>query len=753
MKKKKQKYIILLQIIIAIILSIMVVIKMKNPVDIDVDFANMQTERLDYTENGWVLKAGAEAVDETKKEYLISSSSINVKPGSYTVHLKYKSNKMHTCEIYSESKKSFVHANRFYLSKNKTDVVYDFYVTANIDDLVVRIVDYDGNGDFSLSAIRMYENSHNLRLILLVWLMLSAGIDFVLFSKWWKKNHSLILTIIGISLVSSIVLFMSGISPGHDFRFHYQRIESIAEGLKNFTFPVKMYSTYNDGYGYPVGVYYGDLLLYIPAILRIWGLSIVTAYKVFVYLINLLTTIIAYWSFEKIFKYKKTAIIITLVYVTSSYRFIDVYVRMAVGEYIALAIFPMIALAVWNIYKMPVTDPKYKKNSILLAAGMLGLLYSHILSVEMTAISLGIIALVFYKKTFRRETLWVYFKAVLIFIILGAAFIVPFLAYYLNVDILLKYPEKSSMQIQAFGAYLSDYFAVFRDYFGNATWAVNTRMQFTPGLLLMAGLFVGCYFIVIKKATKEIKCMTISSAIILFVASNYFPWNQLEEHTKIGKLMVQVQFPWRFIGVATVVLSILAGLVVEKIIDDGYMKKNRMYSSIALISVIMVCMFVSSYEDNTEQVAYIDTAELTRYTDSVYSELGLAATEYVLVGTDMSKLDYEVTGENARADIISEKSVDMTVHVKGTKNSYIDIPRFCYPGYRVYDDEGNHYSTEVGNNNKIRILFENKVNSDIHIDYVEPWYWRLAEVVSLVGVIALLIQKQHLMKKHMNDAQ
>lgn len=735
MKKRKKEGVILLQILVAIILIVMIYSKMKSPIIVDMDLSKMHSDYMEYTENGWVMADETSALNDGKT--LIYGPYAKIKPGSYTLYLEYATSATRICEIYSKEKQTFVHANKFYLSHNKQSVKYDFYITSSLNDLAVRMIEYDG-GEFTLSAMQIYENTHNLRLMLFIWVIASMAVDLLLFQEWVKKNRPLIAVIVGISILPSLVLFMRGMGLGHDSGFHFQRIESIAEGIKNATFPVKMYTTYNDGYGYPVGIYYGDLLLYIPALLRVWGFSVISAYKIFVYIVNLLTTIIGFWSFKRILKNRKTALLVTLVYVTASYRFVDLYVRMAVGEYVALIFLPLIALAVWNIYKMEITDRDYKKNSILLADGMLGLLYSHILSIEMVTLTLAVIAIVFCKKTFRKETMLVYIKAVVIVLVLGAAFIIPFLDYFLHARIALTQNSESNMMIQTAGAYISDYFAVFRDYYGNAAFAVKGRMQFTPGLLLMAGLVIAIYMVVVKKATKEIKCMTGMSVILLFIASGYFPWNQLEETTLIGKIMAQVQFPWRFIGLALIPLSILLGLLIEEVSCRKYCEKKSLYAAVAVGSLIMSCVFVSSYEDNVTQVVYLDAAELPEYTYNG-TVRPLAAPEYLLLNTDIENLDYTVKGENAKGYIVSERGLDMTVYVDADQNSYLEIPRFYYPNYQAQNKDGENYSLETGDNNKIRILFPDKVSGEVSVRYREPWYWRVSEMVSLLGVFVLLV--------------
>ena len=103
---------------------------------------------------------------------------------------------------------------------------------------------------------------------------------------------------------------------GQDLGFHLMRIEGIAEGLENGVFPVKMQGLWMEGYGYPVSVYYGDFLLYIPALLRLCGVPVVAAYKIFVALVNLGTGLLALYSFRKIFGDDRVALVCAAAYLS-----------------------------------------------------------------------------------------------------------------------------------------------------------------------------------------------------------------------------------------------------------------------------------------------------------------------------------------------------------------------------------------------------------------------------------------------------
>ncbi len=59
--------------------------------------------------------------------------------------------------------------------------------------------------------------------------------------------------------MASLPVLIKRISRGHDLLFHFMRIEGLAEETRLNSFPVRLFSLWMDGYGYPISIYYGDL--------------------------------------------------------------------------------------------------------------------------------------------------------------------------------------------------------------------------------------------------------------------------------------------------------------------------------------------------------------------------------------------------------------------------------------------------------------------------------------------------------------
>ena len=725
-KLNKKNICILIQLIVTIILVATAIIRSTNTITEAIDLTKFKSDYTEYNGEGLVA-VNIDGISSENPIDLVSYRLGSVNGGSYTLDIDYSADVMQHCNlsVNNEYDNIFLHAKTFDLSPNKQHVSYRFTVDHTVDDFTINLVNYTG-GNFTINNMNISTNGDNARVLLLIWLIIVLMIDLFVFSTRLKEYRGTVALIIAIAFASSIPLFMKGMNMGQDIEFQLARIEGISDGLRHGDFPVRMNDFFYDGYGYPVDVFYGSALLYIPAILRLIGFTVTASYKAYVFCVNCLTAAAAYYCGRNIFRNKSTAAVMTLAYMLASYRLLNIYVRSAVGEYTAMIFLPLVFLGMWKIY----TSDEYSlKNSIILATGMLGLVYSHVLTTEHVAIIAVVVAVSLIKKTLRKNTLRTELTAVLIFIIIGAAFIVPFVDYYLNTDTIIKYTASMPKMIQADGIDIIDYFAFFKNIFGNSNEVASARMQLTPGMTLIAGLFAAIYLVISGKGNKRINYLTGMAIIILFMATNMFPWN-IFARTYPGMIMAQIQFPWRYIGLVSIVLAVLLGLVIEFFEEASICSGKLLIAAVIGMCLVTTGSFVSKYEEGAGQDIIYDYADLTAYPGN--------GSEYVLCNTPLNYLDYALETKNADASIISESGVDMVLEVEADGDSAIEIPRFAYPYYKASDEAGNEYTIIGGEMNKLRILVSEPYSGKVYVRFAEPWFWRVSEVLSLIGVIALI---------------
>ena len=565
-----------------------------------------------------------------------------------------------------------------------------------------------------------------------------------------EKRIVRIIILVIITILACLPLFIHGIEAhfGQDLGFHLNRIEGIVTELKAGHFPVKMESFWMDGYGYPVPIYYGDILLYIPALLRLMGIGVVTSYKCYVILITFATVLIAYLCFKKIFVRYDIALALSLILSSASDRLENVYIRAAVGEYTAMAFYPIILLAMYLIYtsNKEIDRKEIIKNATLLALGVTGLVNTHILSLEIVGIVLIIFCLIKFKKTFTGKTILTFLLSGVEIVIVNLFFIIPFVDYFVNVDANINNVVGNARTIQDSGMYLWEYFSFFKMPFSNVEGVGDGRLLVTPGIVCILSIVSAIILWVRKKATKSMKAIILSSIVLMFLSSRYFPWNFLAKNLKVGDFLAQVQFPWRYIGIVLVLLTWLAGLVIEKL--DKKVLVGIAYTAIILATVTTDIWFTVSYKTYAELKCFEEAEELDTF------DMGFI--EYLRANTIREDFTntVDVSYKNSETgDIVTQRydanigtpnhmtyrnGYEAKYEIIAPKGSNVTFPIVNYKGYKAYDKDDNLLDIEDGDNDLLKIDFDDGYEGEIYITFEQPAIWIVAEIISLIGIVLLI---------------
>lgn len=697
---------------------------------IDVPLSSWQSRNIKYSGADWHIDEGVvdkegDAID------LLYGPYVTLPAGHYTVSIDYSCEFDQSAHPFASGggTNAFIKGSSFVLDKNQTHASYRFHTIEDLDNFEI-VVNYNRQGSFTISGITISTNNDGWKCGFLWILFVSLVADGILvlrtLSVGGRKN---VLCVIFISLLTSLPLFFSGVNDGHDLNFHLMRIEAIEHELLYGHFPVRIGSLWMGGYGYPTSIYYGDILLYFPAVLRILGVSITATYKIFAFTVNLVTTAIADFFYGKMFDDQKIGTLVTLTYITASYRLTDLYVRSSVGEYSVFIFFPVVAYALWNMYSdKNVGIRKNVVNGIILGLGMAGVVSSHVLSAEMIGVGIILLIIMTIRETFTVNNIRTYLIATASTVILSLFFLVPFIDYYRNVPVnITEIVDGTSKKIQGAGLGIAEYFSFFQNPFG-----ASGQMLCTSGIILMGALIVAIIIWAKHRASRKMKTLTILSVCMLFMASNLFPWNDLAYKVPFVNMLAQVQFPWRYVTMAILVQSILLGSILkENDFESAFIINSEKAAELCIgLSLIMTFVFTSFYEDNATRSIYYDTGNINTY--------GVMSGEYLRSGTDVGKLTGLFSSDNAEyINVIDRDGTDFNIECKvGGQDAVIEAPILNYKGYEVTDDHGNSYAVRDGSNCVVSFTVPAGFDGNIHIRFVSPWYWTASLIIS---VMALLI--------------
>ena len=724
--------------------------KKGNPADFDlgIDATKLQSLYIEY-DNGWHFNEGIS--DDIEEPVIVLGGPFStITKGYYTLVVDYSCDNEQYIELFAEDKKGensgAIEANPIETDPVLYTLSYDFKVKETVHNFEIR-AKYNGSGKFDIYGVSVQRNLIPWKRTI-VYCLFALGLTVCMYSgRHWINKHRIELTcLFFIAFISSLPLFIPGLDRGaHDLEFHLMRIEGISSEIRSGNIPVRMQSEWIGGNGYPVSIFYGDVLLYIPALLRLAGFTVSEAYKVYVILINLMTVTFSFLSFRLMIRDKLISIVMTMAYATATYRLINIYTRAAVGEFTAMTFYPLIVYALYLLYDenkqcQDLTDSYIEiKAGLILAVSMTGILCSHILSAEMTVLSLIIYCLINLRKTIRKKNLFALAFASLCTICLSMYFIVPFMDYFKNVDVVVTHATNMHSRIQRYGIYILQLFTFFQNPHGYSSLLVNERFALTPGALLMTGLLVAIMLCISGKTNANIKKMTTFSLLMIIISTNVFPWDLLSLFSKIGNVLTQVQFPWRFLSIACIGLSVLLGVVILEIVNRNKEKKILILYSAVLISFFSTIVFFSQYVGGIEEVNFFCGADISQYAYGKGEYLRVKANGDPVLRWKSNDHMFSVPhGEGVDVQMLSRKGASLRAFCEtDSASGTLILPLFNYKGYTVTDNTGAVFEIKDDEYCRISVDLPCEYSNTIQVLFQEPWYWRVAEMVSLCSWVLI----------------
>lgn len=429
-------------------------------------------------------------MDDGEKELTVKTSSLSLVPGVYRVDVVYSTGNSRNFLSVQSGKRWLSTADKAYIAlpegedRTESVILRTFF---SMDDLSIS-VHYPGDGYIYVTGVTV------TRIPGFPWPFLILGIELFavlhILSFLWRRygecggRRKILVFLLGLSVTVSLPIFSVYLGTGDDLEYHLLRIDALAAGLRSGQFPVRVSSYWNNGYGYGSSLYYCDFFLLFPALLRIGGLSVQSAYKQYLFAVNCLTAALCWYSFRKIGG-RKSAALGTILYMFLPYRILCLYRRAAVGEYTAMAFLPLAAAGMYQIYTSndtaadrsaiseksderksdKVRDAAVEKSgkavlqkeirAILPAVlGFSGLILSHIITTFIAVIAAIIVLLILIRKTLKPTVLKRLAGTVVLTFALCAWFVIPFADSMRN-DIGTLHETQETAAIEKYGTYFS----------------------------------------------------------------------------------------------------------------------------------------------------------------------------------------------------------------------------------------------------------------------------------------------------------
>lgn len=400
------------------------------------------------------------------------------------------------------------------------------------------------------------------------------------------KTLGIALALSCIFLVSSRNLLGGKLFYTHDY-VHGARIAEMARGLEQGTIPVWWSQNFGYGYGMPLFLFYGPLPYYAGAVLYLALGSLSWSVLLVLLATNVLCLVGAYLV-GKAVAGRTAGVLLAALYVLAPYRAVDMFVRGALNEGVALAVFPWLILGWVGVVK------RKRFSWLLISLSTAALITSHNLSALFLVPGAAVIACALW--------FWIASKKILTPRQFGSFLLTGFVSTILGVGLSAWYSvpalmEKSLTKVDSLvltGYFdFHNHFLYLRQFlldrwdYGGSTWGPNDDISFFLGYgLILALVAGGVLFLFRLKSEKQKKHHLISflllgllaaTTILLTTQKTLWLWET------VGPLQY-LQFPWRLLGLICFVLALTATLLLSR------MKKIR---SIAVAVILMVTLVTS----------------------------------------------------------------------------------------------------------------------------------------------------------------
>ncbi|MCR5109266.1 MAG: hypothetical protein K6B28_14015, partial [Lachnospiraceae bacterium] len=497
-----------------------------------------------------------------------------------------------------------------------------------------------------------------------------------------------------------------------------------------------------------------------------------------------------YYSLWRVLKDRLCATLGSILYIFSIYRIFDVYRRGAMGEYLAMVFLPLIIAGMYGILcidKEGGAEREFKSSYALLAAGMSALIYSHVLSVEMMGIFLVLLCIFMVRRVIDPDRLKMILKAAVWTLLLTAGFWFPF------IDMIRRDVYKVFTDMPYSAAANALHPSNFISYFIIPASEYNPTRNFSGDysygiiLLLAIPVYIIIYFIELragkegsdkgrKGSDKEISDNMILSEertgtdpyfifvcallalIALFLSSVFFPWSKIENSEGILKtVLCMVQFPWRYLSVATAFgIFPVCGIIVfisDELKKRGLWEKKRvllygLVLAITIVTIIPVLAYFIKIPSHVVHQRFYDTYGVRDFKGTGMGEYEPTTFRHVDVDHTLEEIqsimdpegyaEHEADGTLLSVQNYERSGTKLSMVVINTapEERILYLPRLYYYGYSV----SNIFESEDG---LLPELFETDMGmvglripagyfNGVHIEYKEPMIYRIPELISLI---------------------
>lgn len=535
------------------------------------------------------------------------------------------------------------------------------------------------------------------------------------------KRHLPILVILLTGVVLIAALFNPGYFASHDGIFHIYRTEEALSMLKLGEFPLRWAGNFDQGFGIPLFTFIYPLPYYLSSIIS-YVVGSIWAVKIVIFLSYLLGGVGVYFLFNAPKQKSLLPLTLSLIYLMTPYQFLNIFVRGAMGEVLALGLIPWVLVSFKHLAqsnKLRWYHP-IPLGLLLIAHNFLGILFA--------------VFLVGYLLFFIANKKHAFISLLLSFG-LAAFFIIPMVTQKGDLYSTL-HPDLNFRYDQHF-VKLNQFFYGKWDYWYSMPPDKEDGMTFQLGVaqivLAISGILYTLYLLVSKKRVPVLQIYLIVAyigSLFLMHAKSAFIWEMIP-------LLKSIQFPWRFLFMPAILTPLLAAPFLLSL------SKKKFFPLLLLGILVLNFINVRNYR---RPIKFFDLTEYTDLYRLYYNKTSTTFRSEILPR-------WNVLNERYKSDELLINSGNMTLdslsfnplHISFTLNnkpdpstSRVTLLRNYYPAWQLVMD--NKTKLPLSPTEEGMITFEPPQGIHSYVLRMGSTTIELvSNVISLISLIGLVV--------------
>lgn len=539
-----------------------------------------------------------------------------------------------------------------------------------------------------------------------------------------KYSSLIFFSLLLISCLPLLAFLHPGLPLTHDGQDHAAITANFYQSLSEGNIVPRWAGNLNWGYGYPILMFLYPLPSYIASFFHFIGFSFIDSLKL-IFVLSFLTSGLTMWLWIRSFLGEEAGIFAAMLYMFAPYRFVDLYVRGALGECVAF-IFPPLIL--YFLFKLS----KNSKNISSLILGSFALAFfilSHnaMILIFIPFVLVYMIFLIFSTKH-KKELIMSYVFLLFLGFGISAFFWLP--AYFEG-----KYTHRD---ILTAGRYAESFSPFFR--FISSPWSFEGtgKLSVEVGKLqwIIVLLSIPITFLLFIRKKKYLGIFMALSLVTfwfsLFIMMSYsaFIWEKIT-------ILQKFQFPWRFLSLAIFAVTICGAFIIAAL-------PKKIKFTAVMLGIFLLIVFNKNY---WLAKGYINRSDM--FFSGIYlgtTDTGESSPRWgISFMGNLPKEHLSVIGGKTSVKELERSSTKHVYKITALAESQFRENTLYFPGWNIkVDDKIVPIEFQARNNIGVMTFFVPSGKHTVIVQFTDTKLRLLANIISslvIIGLILFLVMK------------